>query len=256
MEINKSLVAVVIPIYKTTITKNELLSLKQVAHVLSNYPIIFIAPIGLNHDIYKRNLPEGEFLFFDPEFFLSIDGYNRLMLSHQFYFTFLKYKYILIYQLDAFVFKDELKDWCSKGFDYIGAPWGDNEHISFIESLGKSSNPLFWIINKFRSKRESYAGNGGFSLRRTFTHYLNCLLFKYYILSWPANEDLFWGIFVPQFNFLFKVANNEIASAFAVEKNNLNKDDLPFGCHAWEKFNPQFIDAYTRSYLIDRDFIQ
>ena len=30
---------------------------------------------------------------------------------------------MLIYQLDAYVFKDELLNWANKGYDYIGAPW-------------------------------------------------------------------------------------------------------------------------------------
>jgi hypothetical protein len=36
-------------------------------------------------------------------------------LSASFYERFLDTKYILIYQLDAFVFKDELQEWCDKG---------------------------------------------------------------------------------------------------------------------------------------------
>lgn len=29
----------------------------------------------------------------------------------------------MIYQLDAWVFNDELSSWCSLGYDYIGAPF-------------------------------------------------------------------------------------------------------------------------------------
>ena len=85
---------------------------------------------------------------------------------------FLDSEYILIYQLDAFVFKDELKEWCQKGYDYIGAPW-----IATIENT-------IWlkyfniVARKFRSKNKNNreqiffkVGNGGFSLRRTSSHY-------------------------------------------------------------------------------------
>ena len=30
---------------------------------------------------------------------------------------------MLIYQLDAFVFQDDLAYWCQQNYDYIGAPW-------------------------------------------------------------------------------------------------------------------------------------
>lgn len=44
------------------------------------------------------------------------------MLEADFYRRFGKYKYMLIYQLDAFVFSDKLLDFCEMGYDYIGAP--------------------------------------------------------------------------------------------------------------------------------------
>jgi len=44
------------------------------------------------------------------------------MMSPAFYDAFKAFDYILIYQLDAFVFRDELEYFCSLGYDYIGAP--------------------------------------------------------------------------------------------------------------------------------------
>lgn len=50
-------------------------------------------------------------------------GYNRLMLSEDLYSAFSNYEYILICQSDAYIFRDELKEWCEAGYDYVGAPW-------------------------------------------------------------------------------------------------------------------------------------
>lgn len=44
------------------------------------------------------------------------------MLSAEFYDRFAAYEYVLIYQLDAFVFADRLAEFCQMGYDYIGAP--------------------------------------------------------------------------------------------------------------------------------------
>ena len=84
------------------------------------------------------------------------------MLSNFFYSAFREYDYMLLYQLDAFVFKNELLYWCNKNYDYIGAPW-----IASKQTLLKK------IELQFKSKRKQKraeiffkVGNGGFSLRR------------------------------------------------------------------------------------------
>ena len=72
-----------------------------------------------------------------------------LWMSKQFYFRFLpNYKYMLIYQLDAWVFTDNLQEWCDKGYDYIGAP--------FLSIVKKNSPRVIF----------KGVGNGGLSLRR------------------------------------------------------------------------------------------
>ena len=71
--------------------------------------------------------------------------FNKLKESNLLYKKYKKYKYILFYELDAFVFRDELDYWCKKGFDYIGAPW-NGTHCYY-------DTPINGV------------GNGGFSLR-------------------------------------------------------------------------------------------
>src|SRR5476651_1552466 len=117
-----NLVAVVIPIYKKKPDSNELMSLKQCLSVLKNYPIIFLGPANLDTTVYQKlcNSTPFKMITFDEFYFGSIDGYNQLMLSPGFYKSFLDYKFILIYQLDAYVFKDELTYWCNQNYDFIG----------------------------------------------------------------------------------------------------------------------------------------
>jgi hypothetical protein len=59
------------------------------------------------------------------------------------------------------------------------------------------------------------------------------------------NEDIFWGVVVPDRCGLFNVPRPEEAISFAFEAApeylfELNQSQLPFGCHAWERYNPQF----------------
>lgn len=258
------MVAVIIPIYKDKPGDLEIISLNQCLRILKNYPIIFIYPSSINLTYYKDLIRNNQSVFFQEfsdQFFLDISGYNKLLTSVLFYRTFIQYKYVLIYQLDCFVFKDELLHWCQQGYDYIGAPWFEL----------KSTNMETSFLG---------VGNGGFSLRRVKSHLRALRSFSYLInpndfwkevknnFNWkavkrlivnvtvlnntyhrfnnfPHNEDLFWGKIVTERFPWFKVPDMVTASKFAMELNApslfiKNSNQLPFGCHAFEKYTPEF----------------
>lgn len=254
---NSKLVNVIIPIYKDYITYEEKISLRQCIKILSGYPITLVCKNGLNLSVYYNEFAYFKVEYFDSSFFENIQGYNKLMLSNNFYSRFKKYKFILIYQLDAFVFRDELKYWCSQKYDYIGAPW--------IGNTGSFEK----------------VGNGGFSLRRTkifsmilsypgpvykpnkilneikfrvtknilksYIYYLaKCLGYRnsisYLIKENKINEDAFWTATFKYSWIKLKISPVEMALKFSFEKNpellfKLNNQQLPFGCHAWMKNN-------------------
>ena len=115
---------IIIPVYKPVINDYERASLIQCLKVLNQHPFAFITPLALNCEYYCEICARNGILFnrysFDDSFFDGIEGYNRLLLNRRFYESFSEFEYMLIYQLDAYVFRDELDIWCSKGFDYIG----------------------------------------------------------------------------------------------------------------------------------------
>ena len=116
---------IVIPVYKDVLDTNEYKSLSQCLKILYKHPICLIGPEDLNYSVYNEVFSKYGVKFdietFDSNYFKSVAGYNKLMLSRFFYERFSSYKYMLIYQLDAYVFKDELDYWCDKDYDYIGA---------------------------------------------------------------------------------------------------------------------------------------
>jgi hypothetical protein len=91
---------------------------------------------------------------FDPDFFRNTTTYSALLISAGFYAAFASYDFILIHQLDVFVFRDELADWCARGYDYIGAPWFDVDWFGEVRDAWPPAT------------RDNVVGNGGFSLRR------------------------------------------------------------------------------------------
>lgn len=103
---------VVVPLYKEIPTNIEIASFKQLLKVLSNYDIIIYTYKELEISLYlnearlqKKSL---KLEYFDKDYFSSVKGYNRLCLTIDFYKRVSSYKYMLVYQLDAWVFRDEL----------------------------------------------------------------------------------------------------------------------------------------------------
>lgn len=260
---------IVIPIYKERLSRNEKGSLEQCIKVFNKRKILFCAPEGLSLEEYNiENTSLKEVVFFDPQFFKNVAGYNRLLLSKHFYQNFAAFEFVLIYQLDAWVFSDQLDHWCNRGCSYIGAPW--------FENFEQSNN----------SKSLWATGNGGFSLRKIadFMHVfesqekifpfqflwskyekyktwnkllrlpkiLGLYLFKnntsHLYQLFGENEDHFWSFHAKELDNSFTVAKVEEAVSFAFECNprrmfELNQQKLPFGIHAWEKYDLPFVET-------------
>jgi len=250
------LVTVVIPIYKTAPNAAELVSLRQCAAILKKHPITIVAPVDLNLQYYNDFFDESsialQIIRFEKGYFANIDGYNKLLLSEVFYKSFKAYEYILIYQLDAYVFKDDLSYWCRQGYDYIGAPWMDNHIFNpevlnkiMIDKVNASKDLYFKWLKKVQVNRFDRVGNGGLSLRKVQSFILMLILFKSSVKKWEYYEDLYWSIAAPNLNPFYKVPAKKVAMAFSIESQprvcyQLLKVQLPFGCHAWEKYEPDF----------------
>lgn len=212
--------AVVIPFYRESISELEKISLKQAISMFSYENIVFVIPNSLT-EVFAQTKYRS--VHFSDKFFCSVSAYNKLMLSKEFYQKFIDYEYILIYQLDAFVFSNQLHRFCQYEYDYIGAPW--------LYGMFYYKNPENCV---------KYVGNGGLSLRKvdSFLHILE----GYTEETIGDNEDLFFSFATERG---LKVAPKEIALQFAFESEvekcyKLNHRQLPFGCHAWEKYNLQF----------------
>lgn len=223
-------VAVVIPSFKTTLTVNEKISLMQAKQILGRHDIFFALPYSAKINYGCKEITEVRY---PDKFFSSIRMYSRFMLTLELYESFRDYDYILIYQLDAFVFEDRLNEFCDLGFDYIGAPWIDG--IFFR----KNEKEKMW-----------YVGNGGFSLRKVnaFQNWIKEGDFTEY--TDYINEDLLIAVYgVPFLN----IAPISVALSFSFEMScdrciKLTSGKLPFGCHAWAKHDLLFWKPFIEKY--------
>ena len=203
---------IVVPVYKERdkFTRDEAQSNDQLMRVLGKYDIYYVAPDGLELT--------GKVEYFSPDYFKTRLDYGRLMNNVDFYKRFVDkgYEYMLVYQLDCWVFRDELNMWCDKGYDYIGAP--------------------FFV--KWFSDRGLFVGNGGFSLRKitSMISYIN--EFGPQKLPHFGTDD---GFFAANYGRRLNIPSPDIAAQFSLEVaayGQYNKSKiLPFGCHAYKRYD-------------------
>lgn len=267
---------IIIPLHRERLTETEKISLRQCAVVFAGYPIVLIGP--------KKNDYAGVLALvggsaavtvetFDDMHFGSIDSYSRLLLTRQFYERFSGYEYVLIHHLDAFAFRDELPFWVSQGYSYLGPPWfeGYNEgdaESDFIEYGGNGGFSLRHVksflmaLDSFRAIRDPFAIYRAIGNRRKtgrlklfpaivlkmtgLRKYTDALIEKLGIY-----EDIFWSSVAPAVDPGFRVARFDVEIRFAFECQpsrlyEMNGRRLPFGCHAWEKYEPDFWAPFIR----------
>ena len=259
------LTAIAIPLYYTNLGKLDRLSISRCFELWRDkFDIYFVKPESLDISEVPQEYHCAETISFADSYFSDIKGYNRLMLSADFYGKFLDYEYVFIYQTDGYAFKDELEDWCRKGYDYIGAPWIPSPKP--FPNLDKAFVKIRRIINKWQAKpdrSELYyqVGNGGVSLRKSSVFYNTALSDKENIDLYISrlgdcslfNEDVYW-FRAPGSGTDGKLHKPECMEAlsFAFDMNpgeciRLNNGQLPFCCHGFskpkfQKFWKRFID--------------
>lgn len=263
------LVAVVVPMHnRKELTADEEISLNHLVHFLGRYDKYLVLPESLD-----LRVPDCKAKPFSDKFFGSVAAHSRLMLSRGFYESFQEYEYILTYHTDALVFSDKLLGWCELGLDYIGPPWLNSPETPWVRnpkvgnggfSLRKVSSFLKIIdsdnyaITPEEYWRKTYGSAPRFlRYRNLYKKYLKRLRVfngvKREIADWPKvswhNEDHFWSNRGTHYFSEFKVADFETGLRFAFEAAprqcfELNGRKLPFGCHAWPKYDRAFWEPY------------
>jgi len=260
---------IVVPVYRTTLTPDEEISLTSIRRQLSGYGISFAAPESLDLSGIQSDGESAE--RFPSEFFCGIDGYNRLLKSSLFYSRFQSYEYILIAQLDCLIFSSNLNEWMNRGWDYLAAPWFkgfSEEYTSGLWRVGNGGLSLRRVASYLRVLSQQVVSGSiyprwghcawkpplesmepGLYQKVSALHGINPLARQHSVENelrkFPYNEDVFWAIEAPKFDPSFQVAPSEAALSFAFEVSprwslEQTKGKLPLGCHAWARYDRDF----------------
>jgi hypothetical protein len=263
-------VKVVIPIYKSQLSSNELLSLDNTMQKLSRYPIVFLINEQVDIAPFLAKYPQAETLTVSDDWLgarRGIQGYNEMMMSKDFYELFPDTEFILICHIDAWIFRDELEQWCDAGYDIVAAPWPTRPHyrvfpFKHIIALRKKFAKSDKIT---RSQMRDGIGNGGLCLRRVKVFRDACVKYADTIQEFIArspedvlyNEDLFWALIPKE----LKYPSVKEALKFSYDLkpkvcHKLNHNNLPMGCHGythssrikfWQQFIPNIDTADTKN---------
>lgn len=263
-------VVVLITVHQPTITPFEEISLRQCFKVLGHYPIRLVCPEGMDTSAYKAIIPEIEVDHIAPHWQASYANFTKLKIEPFLYERYQAYEYVLFYELDVFVFRDELEKWCATGLDYIGAPWFEGHVMandaSPVIGVGNGGFSLRKVSSMLRGRRSAWLWSRLLAaqakreplkaLRRVPGDLLRILRGQYPSLVFPRGEDNFWGLVVNRHLGWFHVASFEQAREFSFEAlprrlYKLNGNRLPFGCHAWARYDLDFwrphIEAFGHS---------
>lgn len=240
---------------------------------LNEYDKFLLVPEGLDVKMEGFSV-----MSLDRRHFGSAANHNRMLYRTDFWEKFADYEYVLMYHLDALVFADQLREWCEKGIDFIGAPF-----------LISESSP--WV-------KEERVGNGGFALYRVPS--VQKVLWNRYVVepgkyledrcwrlielqkrllgpiraavpAWLRNKatqplqkqlrkmdhievnergnDLFWSYEAECYLPGFRIGTLEEGLAFAFETEPVSclvrtSGKMPFGCHAWGRYDRSFWERY------------
>lgn len=268
-------VAIVVPLSnRPDLLPDEVVSLRHLRHFLGGYDKFLVAPP--DSEIRIEGFQSKDF---PARFFGSVAAHNRLLDSPRFYREFLDYEFIFFYHLDSLVFSDQLAEWCSADLDYIGPPWIICDDYPWLKrprvgnggfTLLRVTSALRVLTNRHRKEPGTYwldlfthsapawlvRGLQGFQTRFPNVAPVNRLLREWRESQDPAphgrNNDIFWSDKAVKYLPEFKIATLEEGLRFGFEAAprtcfEMNGGVIPFGCHAWGRYDREFWTPFLLS---------
>ena len=272
IENSSSSVAIVVPMYKALLDADEEISYRHLIHFLGGFDKYLVSPKSLGVALDGFGVK-----YFPNEFFHSTATYSALLISPEFYRAFARYKYILVYQFDSLIFSDKLLDWCARDLDYVGAPWFREDGVDFVDNAAVGNGGL--SLRKIDSFLKVLEAPNAAAERNKYRDAM-CAALPWYrwLLCLPhklrrrlslsvanrqdilnergrvapgnrLNEDCFWSFKAPDYYPGFKIASVSEGLRFSFEKAprrcfERNGNHLPFGCHAWSKYDREFWEPF------------
>ena len=201
-------VAVVTPIWRPTVSDDELVRLQLTLQSSPRWQHIVLHPRGLDTDRLASLLPDWTFQPCEDAHLASVRSYSTWLLQQGFYDQFADFDFIIIAQLDS-VLLDEPPPQAFE-YDYLGAPWDPPWRV--VIAAGQMR--ILRFLGRAWGKK-LVVGNGGLSIRRikAFHRAARALVtFADSRVLESANEDAVWSYYAKRTG--LNVAPASVASSF------------------------------------------
>lgn len=267
-------VAIVVPLStRPTLTEEEKISVRHLNHYLGKYDKYLAGPPSS-----PIRLEGFKIQTFPAKFFGTAIANNHLTYAPLFFKAFEDYRYILVYHFDSLVFSDQMEKWLESGLDLMGAPWVRCPDAPWVtkERVGntafgmmKVESALKVLYNRYRQEPSTYWLDLFTRNSRTMrpvvevlrklrplmprSKILNRLLSEWDIMQNPAahgrHDDMFWSDRAISYLPEYQVASLEQGLEFAFELAprkcfEMNGGKVPFGCHAWARYDRSFWEPF------------
>ena len=194
---------ILIPLYKFNLDDYEILSLNQLIKVCGNkYDIITVTynEFDLAEFNKKYNINIKCKIVYDKTFFENVTGYNIIMLKSDLYKILYNngYDYTFLYQLDGFIFYDDIEYYMNIGYNYIGSLDCINfeTDVFFINGGVSLRNNKYFadvIDKKIYNEKKTH-------IITTYPEFINYINSNdvFYDNDIYLNEDYFYSIIMPK----------------------------------------------------------
>ena len=201
-------IAVVTPIWRPTLSDDELVRLQLTLRSTPRWKHIVLHPQGLETDQLASLLPDWTFQPCDDTHLASVRSYSTWLLQQDFYDQFADFDYIIITQLDSVLLAEPPPQ--AFEYDYLGAPWDPPWRVV----IASGQMRIFRFLGRAWGKK-LVVGNGGLSIRRisafrTAAKKLATFADPHVLTS--ANEDAVWSYYSQRLG--LSLAPRDTASIF------------------------------------------
>lgn len=253
--------------HKQDLEKYEQLSLLRIIDFCCNNNLLnnlyLILPDNINLDKFWNNYINPilndkqiytniKYWIFDKVVFSSLNAYNNMLsLNQNFYGNFINdYNYMLTYQLDGYIFDNQLEYFLNKEYDYIGGyylpvyanliKYNEYENINtehhLIMNSGVSLKKLSFCIE---------------SIQQNYKNFIEGIEFNN-IHAYINDDDFFSIFYTTEVNTLDSIRFSLNYSG-AETHYAINNFQYPFCCHAFHKsrFLQKLIENYNKEHNLD-----
>ncbi len=259
---------VIVPTHRARFSEHEAYSMERLKRLLPNTKILLVIPASQHVGELCRVLPSAEPLHVPDECMRSVVAYNRLMISPRIWDLLGSYSHALIHEPDAILLRGDLREWCMQRWSYVGAPWfqhytnaDSNSPPIGVGNFGLSLHNLRDVRRVLHSNKRWYGPYQIVAdLAKTLTRRRNRMSAMRAALKQGQESagrmrgasmvfdgycDTFWCRMAAKVDPDYLVAPIETALKFAWEATprrcfELNRGRLPFGLHAWQRYDHAF----------------